>query len=219
MAPARPDLTPERMARWIKDAPPEVNQRARPLFELGRRLEREGRYDAAFAAFAEGNRIKREALEVESYIDQFERDVRQLAAYFGRERLLGAAGDATHAPIFIVGMPRSGSTLIEQIVSSHPQVQGMGEVGAMTPICQSFAPGASLQGAPATYLEGVKAAGWSGRARFTDKSLSNFPYVGLIHLMFPRAVIIHAGRDPADTCLSCFRSLFGQDQWTRFAYS
>ena len=108
------------------------------------------------------------------------------------------------------GMPRSGSTLIEQILASHPKVQGLGETGVL--------PGLLAHGYPQTasglkdladrYLAQMRARGWDGRARFVDKTLENYLHVGLIGLLFPKAAILHAVREPMDVCFACYRQLF-----------
>jgi tetratricopeptide (TPR) repeat protein len=133
-------------------------------------------------------------------------------------------GDYSRAPIFIVGMPRSGSTLLEQILASHSCVFGAGEIDDFAKAVTDL-PGASenfpefishlphddLRRLGRRYVESVSAKA-PGVMRITDKLLSNFANVGLIHLTLPNAHIIHAYRDPVDTCLSCFSLLFGDDQ-------
>ena len=128
-------------------------------------------------------------------------------------------GDPSPVPVFIVGMPRSGSTLIEQILASHSAVFGAGEIDDFERAAAALAgasgpPAAAALGADALarlgqrYLEGVTARA-PGAARITDKMLSNFAHVGLIHLALPHARIVYARRDDLDTCLSCFSVLFG----------
>jgi tetratricopeptide (TPR) repeat protein len=133
-------------------------------------------------------------------------------------------GDCSHLPIFIVGMPRSGSTLLEQMLASHSCVFGAGEIGEFAravadlpgtsenfPEFISILPNEELRRLGRRYVKsiGTKAP---GVMRITDKMLSNFAYVGLIHLALPNARFIHARRDPIDTCLSSFSLLFGDDQ-------
>jgi len=143
-----------------------------------------------------------------------------------RLRALAGAGDPTAAPIFIVGMPRSGSTLIEQILASHPQVFAAGEsnllvrtIAGLTPQAQALLtdPGATATEAARAFRDIGEAYGRMvalvapDAARVTDKALENFSQIGLIHLALPNAKIIHTRRDPIDTCLSCFQKLFGGD--------
>jgi tetratricopeptide (TPR) repeat protein len=185
-------------------------------FALGEALERRGRDDEAFAAFAEGNRLKRAALDARAET----RPAALIAAHAAAARRVmalevppAAEGLSTDAPIFIVGMPRSGSTLLEQILSSHPQVTALGETAVLPRLLEAGAL-AGEAGQPAVralgrrYLEAVRARGWRGAGRFVDKTLENYLHVGAIARLFPRAVILHAVRDPVDTCLSCYRQLF-----------
>ncbi|HZZ87014.1 MAG TPA: sulfotransferase [Caulobacteraceae bacterium] len=195
------------------------------LFALGEVLERRGDPEPAFAAFAAGNALQRDAI-VAGGVDP-PRLVRQHAAAaeaviarFTPELLQRRAGEglSTAAPIFVVGMPRSGSTLIEQILATHPQVAGLGETGLLPPMLErGFAEGqAETRALARRYLEAVRARGWRGGGRFVDKTLENYLHVGAIALMFPGAVILHAVRDPVDSCLSCYRQLFAQGAETLY---
>ena len=113
-------------------------------------------------------------------------------------------------------MPRSGSTLVEQILSSHPKVQGLGETGALAGVVSNAFPIRLFKPEPAghyhalaqAYLAGMHDRGWGGPPRFIDKMLYNYLYIGVAHLMFPRARILHSVRDPVDTCLANFRIQF-----------
>jgi len=137
------------------------------------------------------------------------------------------AGDPSRQPIFILGMPRSGTTLVEQILASHPMVHGAGELETFRKIAQvmyradgariaypSYVPaldGSALKGIGARYLaETSKDIGEHDHV--TDKMPSNYALVGLIHLALPNAKIIHTMRDPVDTCVSCFSILFTHGQ-------
>jgi tetratricopeptide (TPR) repeat protein len=197
-------------------------------FAIGEALERRGPDDAAFDAFAEGNRLKRAQLAARPGADPpavlaLHRDsARRVRAAFGADFLSAGQGLglSTAAPIFVVGMPRSGSTLIEQILSAHPDVRSLGETAALPRLLERGALGAgagqsapdraAVRGLARRYLEAIRARGWRGAGRFVDKTLENYLHVGAIALMFPRAVILHAVRDPLDTCLSCWRQLFAQ---------
>lgn len=125
------------------------------------------------------------------------------------------SGIASSAPIFIVGMPRSGSTLLEQILSAHPDVHGLGETLAFHNALVRETPAARLPPNSAlfsrigdTYIAALKELGWGGEGRVIDKLPGNFVNVGAIHLALPAATIVHSLRDPIDTCFSCFRHLF-----------
>src|SRR5262249_2670141 len=144
-------------------------------------------------------------------------------AYF--ERVRGWGSDS-EVPVFIVGMPRSGSTLVEQILASHPQVLGGGEIGPMHALtnrhgaagmdfCFTLRGKRAAEDLAGEYLETIDPA-HCGRARATVKTLDNFMHLGLIATLFPRARIIHCRRDPLDVCLSCY---FQNFQNVDFAWS
>ena len=142
------------------------------------------------------------------------------------EARFGVGSDST-APIFIVGMPRSGTSLAEQILASHPEVHGAGElplieliagrlskhVGNATgyPECVPSVPDAAFKGFAKSYLDAALAPA-PGHSRLTDKAPLNFRHLGLIALLFPLARIIHVRRNPLDTCLSCYFQNFAQGQ-------
>ena len=222
------------LRRAAADPATDGQTRTGACFALGEALERRRADDEAFAAFAAGNRMRRDALiaaggpghpdaaarahqaAVQSIEDLF--TAQFIARHQGR-------GGASPAPIFIVGMPRSGSSLIEQILASHGQVQGMGESAALSDLVDRDFAGASA--APAdwrrlaeAYLAAMRARGWRGAegggGRLVDKTLENHLRVGLIHLMFPKAVILHSVRDPVDTCLACWRQLFASGNETLY---
>jgi tetratricopeptide (TPR) repeat protein len=173
----------------------------------------------AFAHFHKGNRLKRAT---------FEYDAAATAGWMARiaetfssslfERLRGG-GDPSSRPVFVIGMPRSGTTLVEQILASHPLIAGAGELPAMRLAVEALGayPDAvaglareSLAGLGRQYLE--RTAKLATRTHLVDKMPANFLYAGLIHLMLPNARIIHCRRDAADTCLSCYTKLFAAEQ-------
>ena len=136
------------------------------------------------------------------------------------------AGIDDERPVFIIGMPRSGSTLVEQILSSHPDVYGAGEVKYLSralgqlrdrfpslpkfpQMTQKIAP-EQLEIVGKNYLAALT-AGAGDAKRITDKLLTNYFFVGFIHLLYPNARFIHTARDPIDTCLSGFTKLFKDD--------
>jgi Flp pilus assembly protein TadD len=134
-------------------------------------------------------------------------------------------GHPSALPVFIVGMPRSGTTLTEQILASHPKVFGAGELDHLPQAAARLwrpplLPHAGLERnqlrkVAVDYLGGIGSAAPNAE-RIVDKMPSNFRFVGLIHLALPNARIIHVRRDPVDTCLSCFSIQFASDQ--PFAY-
>jgi tetratricopeptide (TPR) repeat protein len=185
------------------------------------------RYDEAFACFQRGNALKRKTV---SY------DETAVLAFFDRIRAAFSAdvvrskagsGFASARPIFVMGMPRSGTTLVEQILASHPCVAAAGELKELNDTVSSVrvadgSPLAFPEFAPTASGEGLSAIGRSyverlerhapQAERITDKMPSNFYFVGLIHLALPGAKIVHLNRNPVDTCLSCFSKLFAGEQ-------
>ena len=141
-------------------------------------------------------------------------------------------GDASAMPIFVLGMPRSGTTLVEQIIASHPMVHGAGELPTLNDVVNTvrgpdggtipfpqFVPAAdaaALMQIGARYVAAVRElaarTGDAGAERITDKMPSNYYFAGLIHLALPNARIVHSVRDPVDTCVSCFSKLFSAEQ-------
>jgi len=209
--------------------------RIEAYFALGAGLEQRSADQAAFAAFRAGNRLKHEALMAAPNLaarpDAVER-AHDFAARFVADRFDGAflqrpfqPGSTSAAPIFVIGMPRSGSSLIEQILSSHRHVQGMGESAALSTVIdrgftdRGFAEverAANWGDLAEAYLGAMRQRGWNGADRFVDKTPENHLRVGMIHLMFPRSVILDSTRDPVDTCLSCYRQLFTEGNQTLY---
>jgi lipoprotein NlpI len=193
-------------------------------FALGDALTGFGAPQDGFDHFIKGNALQRALLHYDdaALFASFER----LRKAYGRERFEEATdrrgGNPAATPVFIVGMPRSGSTLIEQVLASHPAIYGAGEYGAFTEAldeCVTFdARGrtyddvlADLSPADFTalgdaYQRRIAQLGGieRGYLRVVDKSLPNFAHLGLIHLALPNARFIHVRRSAVDTCLSCF---------------
>lgn len=189
-------------------------------------LDAAGRYDEAFEQARLGHAADRPAYDPAD----FSRWVDFQGTYFTPRKLhdLPRASHRSRRPVFIVGMPRSGTTLVEQVLACHPQVYGAGELDALSKVSLAGRQGAgvlpheiypgwldSLSVRKANELAG----GYLGRlaaldaaaTHVTDKMPGNFVYLGLIALLFPDCHIIHCTRDPVDTCLSCYMT-FGSDQ-------
>ncbi|HZS82329.1 MAG TPA: sulfotransferase [Stellaceae bacterium] len=204
-------------------------------FALGKALADIGEHERSFAHLLAGNARKRRSIRYDEASD-LERLARIAQAYTPELlQRLSDLGDPSPAPVFILGMPRSGSTLVEQILASHPKVFAGGERndfraamreaapdGAASPFLGSAAKltGETLRRLGSAYLARLAAAEARSlrrrpeavRAlRITDKMPANFRFIGLIHLALPNARIIHTCRDPIDTCLSCFAQLFADD--------
>ncbi|HEY2480868.1 MAG TPA: tetratricopeptide repeat protein [Caulobacteraceae bacterium] len=201
------------------------DKRPPAMFAMAKALEDRGEFDRAFAFMAQANAVVRASLTVD--IAAVERRFNTIAKAFDGPLLerLKDAGSADERPIFIFGMPRSGTTLIEQILSAHPAVKGAGELLNLSDaITAQSTPGRTtyealaktLNGADCrfiaqTYLDSLPPA-LRGQVRITDKGMANFEHLGLIHLCLPNARIIHCRRDPRDVCLSCYSRRFNNGQ-------
>ena len=215
----------ENLARDREQMPEE--DRRQLLFALGKALADVELYERSFGYLLEGNALKRRqvAYDEAKTLAEFKR----IEAVFDRGLMdrLRNLGDPSPVPVFIVGMPRSGTTLVEQILASHPKVFGAGELPdfgravaqlsgpARFPELVPHLSGEQLRELGSRYLEGIVPAA-AGAERITDKMPLNFFFNGLIHLALPNARIIHTRRDPVDTCFSCFATLFTGDH--RVAY-
>jgi tetratricopeptide (TPR) repeat protein len=193
-------------------------------FALGKAYLDHGDSTRAFRHLQEGNRMKRGTFSFD--IDATAQWMRDIAATFTPNLLarLAGGGDGSKMPIFVLGMPRSGTTLVEQILASHRDVQGAGELRAVQrlvdglgdyPAAAARLTSADLARLGESYLASVRPLA-GGEAHVVDKMPANFLHAGLIHLMLPNARIVHCRRDPVDTCLSCYTKLFGAEQ--AFAY-
>ncbi len=215
--------SPELDAVRTKLREPELQEQEKiPLhFALAKMANDAKLYDEAMAEF-----IAAKAKDAASYdILQYERRVDSLIEFFN-PLFLGARkdfGKPSQRPVFIVGMPRSGTTLTEQIISSHPQVTGAGELGEMASIARHIGDHVRLMsryGAKLMSMSREESAALAQRylkfidrtsreaARVTDTMPHNFEHVGLIALLFPNATIIHCKRDAIDNCLSCYMNAF-----------
>ena len=196
-----------------------VTERIQIEFALGKAHADRKDERRCFSHLLRGNALKRTQLAYDEA--QNARLFARIRAVFTPELLRGKedGGAPSRRPIFILGMMRSGSTLVEQILASHPAVHGAGELPAFIRI----ASGAVAYPEGVAALDGMSLRELAARyddelmrlapqaARVTDKMPSNFFWAGLIHLAFPHAAIIHTVRDPLDTCLSCFSKLFIED--------
>lgn len=180
-----------------------------------------GRDAQAFAAYAAGNRAKHAAL-LSGPADRRPAAVQAEYDEAARAAIARRPGPALPAlpgpaPIFIVGMPRSGSTLIEQIIAAHPRAQALGETAALSLALD--AQGEDLAAARSAYLEALRRAGWDGMRRPVDKTLENHLRPDLIRIMFPDAVVLHAVRDPVETAVGCYRQLFASGNETLYDFA
>jgi tetratricopeptide (TPR) repeat protein len=196
-------------------------------FAMANVLDKQGDHDAAFARYRRGNEIRRQILQRAGQgfqRDGLRRSLDRLLAvctpnYFDKVRGIGSDSEL---PLFIVGMPRSGTTLVEQIVSSHPRVVARGEAreipalvnaliaaagGVAYPDCLTSTSADTVNSLANKHLQNLEQIG-TETMRVTDKLPENFLHLGLIVTLFPRAKIIHCRRDPMDTCVSCYLQNF-----------
>jgi hypothetical protein len=192
-------------------------------FALGKAYADIGQHARSFEYLLRGNARKRKLLVYDEAAGLGE--LERIARVFDAKRVRKGKrlGNPSYRAVFIVGMPRSGTSLIEQILASHPKVFGAGELvafqnavaglrkgdnGALPfPELMLNLPGHRFRELGQRYLEAVTPLA-PGAVRITDKMPGNFRFAGLIHLALPNARIIHAQRDPIDTCLSCFSIQF-----------
>jgi tetratricopeptide (TPR) repeat protein len=200
-------------------------------FGLGKVFADLKQFDQSFRHLLEGNALKRQEIVYDE--GAMVRRLDRIRTVFSPEfmRSKQGVGNRSAEPVFILGMPRSGSTLIEQILASHPRVFGAGELDYFNRAATLIA---GQHGARPQFLEQIRMLADEELVRLgsrylcmirniapdaervTDKAPSNFLLAGLIHLALPNARIIHARRDPVDTCVSCFATLFARGQ--PFAY-
>lgn len=227
---SREDPELAKLQEWA-DKSEELSDRKRVHmhFALGKALDDLGDYDAAFRHFLEGNRLKRKTFEysAEESARTFEvvRDTFN-ADFFAKHN---GAGTSSKLPIFVLGLPRSGTTLTEQIIASHPDVFGAGELRELSlisnavngphnpnfPHNMSTAPAAWIKEIGQHYIEQLQAHA-PQYTRITDKMPANFLFIGLIHMALPNAKIVHVMRNPVDTGVSTFTRLFGRNQYQSY---
>ena len=196
-------------------------------FAIGKVHDDSAEYELAFEHYRAGNEVKARlsCFDEQRHVDL----VRRTMAVFDAETIarLSKLGSTTDKPVFIVGMPRSGSTLVEQILASHPKMETAGELPNMTVLCHgmsavldvdddypecAIALNSSLSARFANdYLSAL--GGEANTVRVVDKMLTNFLYLGVINLLFPRAKVIYCRRDPRDVCLSNYFQLFEAGQF------
>lgn len=204
-------------------------------FALGKALEDARQFESSFEHYAKGNALRREmiAYQARENADQ----VRRCKALFTPEFFAARAGQGCDAPdpIFIVGLPRSGSTLLEQILASHPLVEGTQELPDIVALARELGGKKNrsdvsrypevlerlgsdeLHALGERYLQQTRIQRRSGAPLFIDKMPNNWAHVGLIHLILPNAKIVDARRHPLGCCFSGFKQHFARGQ--HFTYS
>lgn len=204
-------------------------------FALGKALEDAGEHAASFVHYRDGNALRRTQLDYDA--DDTQARVARLKASHTTAFFAARAGQGCTAPdpVFIVGMPRAGSTLLEQILSSHSAVEGTMELPDITSITRDLREQARAGGADTyhdllatldgdalralgqRYLDATRIHRKSSRPFFIDKMPNNFAHTGLIHLMLPNAKIIDARRHPLACCFSGYKQHFARGQGFSYA--
>lgn len=216
----------ETMQRVLSDGDTDSESRIGLYFALARAFEKRAEFDRAWAHFTGGNEAKRAVVKydpVKSELDQ-----RKIRDTYTKELLSRspAKSQSDLAPVFILGVPRSGSTLVEQILASHSQVEGAGELPyilTMVNGLKSRKPGSlhyteivaeltegDLMELGDNYLQAAASHRSDGLPFVTDKMPANYPHVGFIREILPQSRIIDARRDPIATCVANYRQLFAQ---------
>ncbi len=223
------------MTDALADAATDPQDRFHLHFALGKAHEDAGDWAASFRHYAEGNRLRRQQIVYDA--DETHEQVERARALFTPEFFAARAGWGAPAddPIFVLGMPRSGSTLVEQILASHSAVEGTRELSDIQAIAHRLSgrtlrgeasryPDAlaaldadELRGLGEEYLERTRIHRRAGRRRFIDKMPNNWAHVGLIRLILPNATIIDTRRDPMGCCFSNFKQHFARGQ--AFSYA
>lgn len=198
-------------------------------FAAGKMQDDLGNYDLAFGHYRQGN----DARQIDFDSEAHSAHVQRLMEIFDHELVGSTAGrPRVELPVFVVGMPRSGTTLVEQILASHPEVFGGGELPDIRSICGTLpehtadrfpypecVPQLSdsiATGFGRSYLTRLRTLD-ADAARIVNKTPGNYEHLGMIAMMLPGARVIHCRRDPLDTCLSCYFQRFRTGQ--EFSYS
>ena len=208
---------------------PEVPEREKVhfLFSLGKAFEDAGNYDKSFNYYKKGNDLNRgrttyDPKAIEALSDR-------LKLFFTKDKFeeYKSSGCNSGAPIFIVGLPRSGSTLVEQILASHSKVEGTMELPNIMNIARKLGNSSKDRTAYPEIIETLLDSDLTllgqafvneteflrtGKPHFIDKMPNNFSHIGLLKLILPNAKVIDARRNPMDTCFSCYKQLFARGQ-------
>ena len=222
--------------RALAAPPPGGGAGNKPLlhFAAAALLDRMGQYTRAFEQARRGNEMSRDAASAHETARHGEWVSRKIR-YFTPERVesLPRATHDSRRPVFVLGMPRSGTSLVEQILGCHPQVHPGGELQALRLVARDSADAdwAAGESYPeyfddlsvgranrlaAQYLAAIDALDRGASTYVTDKQPLNFLILDMVELLFPRSRVIHCVRNPLDTCLSCYMTLFAEDNPYKF---
>ena len=205
-------------------------------YTYARMLEKQKRFADAFKVYSKANSLNAQASQKKAIVFNPTEHTKKIQrsieffdkAFFDQQRKHDLGSDS-ETPIFVLGMPRSGTTLIEQIISTHPEASGAGELAAIEavslqisvladstnpyPECLLGISQKAVQSLSTQYLEKLGENRIPSR-RIVDKTWYNFYFLGLIATLFPKARVIHCLRDPRDIALSCFFSNFNSIHWS-----
>ena len=204
-------LAAKRLAPEVCDRLIAEQHRMMLHFAAGKGMDDLGDYADALSHFHAANGIRRRLFPFDR--KEIEHRTAQLIARFTPEFFSrhSALGHDDETPVLIIGLPRSGTTLLERVVSSHPEVRGCGELTFWSERGPAWSPRRARTGLPARpltsadgYLRALRRDAPRAPSRATDKMPFNFFWVGLVHLLFPKARFVHARRSPVDTCLSLY---------------
>jgi tetratricopeptide (TPR) repeat protein len=219
----------ERLERFAGQLDPQVPGRAHMEFALAKMLDDCRQYDRAFGHLRAANELKRAEVAFDPQgRGQLLQDTRRVVTgeLIEEKARFGSDSDI---PILVVGIPRSGTTLVEQILASHPEVSGAGEIGYLGATARSLAQQTGISypslltglGETASrdlaggYLQRLE-RDRNGARHVTDKGSRNFEHLGLVSMLLPKARIVHCVRDPVDTCFSIYCQHFAWEN--QFAY-
>jgi len=209
----------EKATKYVNDASNPNNISKDLLFALANKLDEQRKYDEAFQFYKKANLLVKDSVNPDIVNNSINDTINTFT--LSRISSLQTFGSNSDMPVFIIGMPRSGTTLVEQIMSMHPLIYAGGEMRDISeisedinnktqsryPECLFSLDGGILSNYAESYIQ--KIINFSDSAvRVTNKLPTNFVHLGLIAILFPKAIIIHCTRNPIDTCLSCYFQKF-----------
>ena len=199
-------------------------------YALGKIYDDCGEFDKAFGHYSQANLLQKRHEDLKRNSKELRKSLRQIKRLFDASTLrqLADHGNSSSVPVFIVGFPRSGTTLMERMIGSHPGAAGAGELPEMPRLAKQFVPTwdvplfgrsplrsltpESIESAAAAYLDVLRQTARDAE-RVVDKLPGNYLNVWLISVLFPNATIVHSRRNPLDTCLSCYFQNFSDVLW------